>query len=86
MGTIHHPVCDVVPRGRTIRSEDCAPGAHVLPHDFSRRRWVGLPDGESCYFSLLEGAGPVTVVAAVIVWLHCTRGGVLLDEGWVHFG
>ena len=55
-------------------------------HDFSRRRWVGLPDGESCYFSLLEGAGPVTVVAAVVVWLHCTRGGVLLDEGWVHFG
>ena len=55
-------------------------------YDFSRRRWVGLPDGVSCYFSLLEGAGPVTVVAAVVVWLHCTRGGVLLDEGWVHFG
>ena len=27
-------------------------------------------------------AAPVTVVAAVVVWMHCTRGGVLLDKGW----
>ena len=28
----------------------------------------------SC-FGLLEGAGLVAVVAAVVVWVHCTRGG-----------
>ena len=32
----------------------------------------------SC-FGLLEGAGPVAVVAAVVVW-------VLLDEGWGYWG
>ena len=39
----------------------------------------------SC-FGLLEGAGLVAVVAAVVVWVHCTRCGVLLDEGWGYWG
>ena len=34
-----------------------------------------LPDGESCCFSLPERAGPVTVAAAGLVWMHCTRMG-----------
>ena len=31
-------------------------------------------------------ADPVSVVAYGVVWTHCTRGGVLLDEGRVNFG
>ena len=34
---------------------------------------------------LSEEAGPVTVVAAGVVWMHCTRG-ALLEEGWGYCG
>ena len=44
-------------------------------HDISRRRWGASVGWESCCFGLLEGAGPVAVVVAVVVWVHCTRGG-----------
>ena len=36
---------------------------------------VGLPGGGGSCFGLLEGVGPVAVVAAVVVWVHCTRVG-----------
>ena len=44
-------------------------------HDISRHRLGASARWESCCFGLPEGAGPVTVVAAVVVWRHCTRGG-----------
>ena len=44
-------------------------------HDISRHWWGGSAGWESCCFGLLEGAGPVAVVVAVVVWVHCTRGG-----------
>ena len=44
-------------------------------HDISRHRWGGSAGWEGCCFGLLEGAGPVTVVADGVVWVHCTRGG-----------
>ena len=44
-------------------------------HDISRHWWGASAGWESCCFGLLEGAGPVAVVVAVVVWVHCTRGG-----------
>ena len=44
-------------------------------HDISRHRWGGSTGWEGCCFGLLEGVGPVTVVAYGVVWLHCTRVG-----------
>ena len=44
-------------------------------HDISRHRLGASARWESCCFGLPEGAGPVTVVAAGIVWMHCTRVG-----------
>ena len=44
-------------------------------HDISGHRWGGPAGWESCCFGLLEGAGPVTVVAYGVVWVHCTRVG-----------
>ena len=44
-------------------------------HDISRYRLGASARWESCCFGLPEGAGPVTVVAAGIVWMHCTRVG-----------
>ena len=44
-------------------------------HDISRHRWGGSTGWEGCCFGLLEGVGPVTVVADGVVWLHCTRVG-----------
>ena len=35
----------------------------------------GSAGGESCCLGLSEGADPVTVVAAGVVWMHCTRVG-----------
>ena len=37
--------------------------------------WVRLPDGRAAASVCRRGAAPVTVVAAVVVWMHCTRGG-----------
>ena len=42
--------------------------------------------GELLLQSAGEGAAPVTVVAYGVVWMHCTRCGVLLDEGGVYCG
>ena len=44
-------------------------------HDISRHWWGASAGWESCCFGLLEGAGPVTVVASGVGWVHCTRGG-----------
>ena len=44
-------------------------------HDVSRHRWGGSAGGEGCCLGLSEGAGPVTVVAAGVVWMYCTRVG-----------
>ena len=34
-----------------------------------------LPDGRAAASVCRRGAGPVAVVVAVVVWVHCTRGG-----------
>ena len=47
---------------------------------------VLLPDGRAAASFCRREADPVSVVAYGVVWTHCTRGGVLLDEGRVHFG
>ena len=44
-------------------------------HDISRHRWGGSAGWESCCFGPSEGTGLVTVVAAGVVWTHCTRMG-----------
>ena len=41
-----------------------------------------LPDGRAAASVCRREADPVSVVAYGVVWTHCTRGGVLLDEGW----
>ena len=41
---------------------------------------------ESCCFGLSEQTDPVTLVAAGVVWMHCTRMGCYLEEGGGHFG
>ena len=92
MGTGHHPVCDVAPRGRAMGFEDC-PGAHVLSHDFweFRMSWhlktlVGWADRvrEPLLASLV---GPARLLAAArvpagVVWAHCTRAGIY----WMRVG
>ena len=96
MGTGHHPVCDVAPRGRAMGFEGC-PGAHVLSHDFweFRMSWhlktlVGWADRvwEPLLASLV---GPARLLAVARVAARCRldalhEGGVLLDEGWGYFG
>ena len=44
-------------------------------HDISRHRLGASARWESCCFGLPEGAGPVSVVVAGVVWMHCTRVG-----------
>ena len=44
-------------------------------HDFSGHRLGGFAGGEGCCLGLSEGAGPVTVVVAGVVWMYCTRVG-----------
>ena len=51
--------------------------------------WVGLPDGREMgelLFRPVGGADPVALVVAGVVWRALHEGGVLLEEGWVHFG
>ena len=36
-------------------------------------------------FRPVGGAAPVALVVAGVAWMHCTRGGVLLEEGWVYW-
>ena len=43
--------------------------------DISRRRWGGSAGWEGCCFGLSEGVAPVTLVAAGVVWMYCTRVG-----------
>ena len=47
---------------------------------------VRLPGGRAAASVRRRGAAPVIVVAYGVVWMHCTRGGVLLEEGWGYFG
>ena len=44
-------------------------------HDISRHRLGASAGWEGCCFGLLEGVVPVTLVAAGVVWMHCTRVG-----------
>ena len=41
---------------------------------------VGLPGGGAAASAYRRGAGPVTVVAAGVVWVHCTRVGCTLGR------
>ena len=44
-------------------------------HDISRHRLGASTRWESCCFALSEQTDPVTVVAAGVVWMHCTKVG-----------
>ena len=64
-------------RGRGLKALCCLMTSESFGcHDISRHRLsVCLPDGRAAASVCRRGAGPVAVVVAVVVWVHCTRGG-----------
>ena len=44
-------------------------------HDLPKHRWGASARWESCRFGLSERSALVTVVAAGVVWVHCTKVG-----------